>query len=142
MSEIHKTRLDEVALFRYGLIADIKDLPPGTKGIGKLLTDKASKCYCIPGSTRTSVDAETIRHWLKAYRKGGGFEGLKPKIRKDAGSSHALPERIADLLCELKEDSPSSPSSSSSASCARPASYRRRSRWQQAPCIASCRAGA
>ena len=42
MSEIHKTRLDEVALFRYGLIADIKDLPPGTKGIGKLLTDKAS----------------------------------------------------------------------------------------------------
>ena len=106
MSELHKTRLDEVALFRYGLIADIKNLPPGTKGIGKLLADKASKCYCIPGSTRTSVDAETIRHWLKAYRKGGGFEGLKPKIRKDAGSSHALPERIADLLCELKEDKP------------------------------------
>ena len=106
MSELHNTRLDEVALFRYGLIADIKDLPPGTKGIGKLLADKASKCYCIPGSTRTSVDAETIRHWLKAYRKGGGFEALKPKIRKDAGSSHALPERIADLLCELKENKP------------------------------------
>jgi putative transposase len=105
MSEPTTARLDEVALFRYGLIADIKDLPPGTKGIGTLLAKKASTHYCIPGSTRTRVNAETLRHWLKAYRKGG-FDALKPKPRKDAGSSHALPERVTDLLCELKENKP------------------------------------
>jgi transposase InsO family protein len=105
MSEPTTTRLDEVALFRYGLIADIKDTPRGTKGIGTLLARKANTHYCIPGSTRTRVNAETIRHWLKAYRKGG-FDALKPKPRKDAGSSHALPERVADLLCELKENKP------------------------------------
>jgi putative transposase len=42
---------------------------------------------------------------LRAFRKGG-FEALKPKRRKDAGSSHSLPEHVADLLCELKEEKP------------------------------------
>ena len=105
MSEPTTTRLDEVALFRYGLIADLKDLPPGTKGLGKLLAQKASAHYCIPGSTRTRVDAETIRHWLRYYRRGG-FDALKPKPRKDAGSSHALPQDLVDRLCLLKEEKP------------------------------------
>ena len=105
MSDPTTTRLDEVALFRYGLIADLKDLPPGTKGLGKLLAQKASAHYCIPGSTRTRVDAETIRHWLRYYRRGG-FDALKPKPRKDAGSSHALPQELVDRLCQLKEEKP------------------------------------
>jgi putative transposase len=105
MSDPTTTRLDEVALFRYGLIADLKDLPPGTKGLGKLLAQKASARYCIPGSTRTRVDAETIRHWLRYYRKGG-FDALKPKPRKDAGSSRALPQEVVDRLCQLKEEKP------------------------------------
>ena len=105
MSEPQTTRLDEVALFRYGLIADLKDLPPGTKGLGKLLAQKASAHYNIPGSTRTRVDAETIRHWLRYYRKGG-FEALKPKARKDVGSSRALQQELVDRLCLLKEEKP------------------------------------
>lgn len=105
MSERNDKHREAVALFRYGLIADLKDVPRGSKGLGKLLAEKASKSYCIPGSTRTHVDAETVRHWLRAYRNGG-FEALKPKARKDAGASHALPEDVADLLCELKEDKP------------------------------------
>jgi transposase InsO family protein len=105
MSEPTTTRLEQVALFRYGLIADLKELPRGTKGLGKLLHDKASRRYCIPGSTRTQVEAETLRRWLRDYRTGG-FDALKPKPRKDAGRSHALPEQVADLLCELKEHNP------------------------------------
>jgi putative transposase len=105
MSDPQKTRLEQVALFRYGVIADIKDVPRGTKGLGKLLAEKASKSYCIPGSTRTRVDPETVRQWLRAYRNGG-FEALKPKARKDAGSSHALPQELIDRLCLLKEEKP------------------------------------
>jgi len=105
MFESDTKRLDEVALFRYGLIADIKDLPPGTKGIGKRFAEKASASYCIPGSTRTRIDPETIRHWLRAYRKGG-FEALKPKPRTDAGTSHALPKQLADQICMIKEEKP------------------------------------
>lgn len=105
MSQPQNPRLDEVALFRYGLIADLKDLPPGTKGLGERLAQKAALRYCIPGSTRTRVQAETLRYWLRAYRKGG-FDALKPKPRKDAGTSHALPAQVADLLCSLKEEKP------------------------------------
>lgn len=105
MSDPKTKHLDEVALFRYGLIADLKDLAPGTKGIGKRFAEKASARYYIPGTTRTHVEVETLRHWLGAYRKGG-FDALKPKPRKDAGTSHALPAHVADLLVQWKDENP------------------------------------
>jgi transposase InsO family protein len=98
-------RLDEVALFRYSLIADLLHTPPGWRGIGRRLAEKAEQSYAIPGSRRSRVAAETVRHWLKAYRRKG-FDGLKPKRRSDAGRSHALPQLVADALCQLKEDRP------------------------------------
>lgn len=98
-------RREAVALFRYGLIADLLHLPPGGRGIGARLAEKAEQTYDVPFSGRARVAAETLRHWLKAYRRSG-FDGLKPKARKDAGSSHALPQHVQDLLCELKENQP------------------------------------
>ena len=64
-----------VALFRYGLLADIVHLPPGTPGVGERLRDKARHTYVIPGTRRTRVAAETLRDWLALYRSGG-FEAL------------------------------------------------------------------
>ena len=60
-----------VGLFRYGLIADLAHLPPGTPGIGERLREKANHAYTIPGTRRTRVAAETIRDWLALYRSGG-----------------------------------------------------------------------
>ena len=79
-----------VALFRYGLIADLVHLPPGTKGLYRRIEEKAEIAYTIPGSTRTHVAPETIRHWLKCYR-AGGFDALLPKPRADRGQSRTLP---------------------------------------------------
>ena len=45
-----------VGLFRYGLIADLAHLPPGTPGIGERLREKAKHSYTIPGTRRTRVD--------------------------------------------------------------------------------------
>ena len=51
---------------------------------------------------RTRVAEETIRDWLKAYRRGG-FEALLPKPRADRGQSRSLPPQVLDvLLAELK----------------------------------------
>jgi transposase InsO family protein len=105
MDETQEKRREAVALFRYALIADLLHTPPGWRGLGKELQKKADKQYDIPFSSRSQVAAETLRHWLKAYRKRG-FDALKPKQRRDAGSSHALPLAVADLLCQLKEDQP------------------------------------
>ena len=95
-----------VGLFRYGLIADLAHLPPGTPGIGERLREKANHAYAIPGTRRTRVAAETIRDWLALYR-GGGFEALYPKARVDRGRPRRLPPDIAELLVGLKTEQPS-----------------------------------
>jgi transposase InsO family protein len=61
--------------------------------------------YEIPGSRRTRVAAETIRDWLMAYRRGG-FDALRPQPRRDQGHARAIPQEVADLLCQLKEETP------------------------------------
>jgi putative transposase len=94
-----------VALFRYGLIADLVRLEPGAKGLYAQIEQKAAGEYVIPGSTRTRVAAETIRDWLKAYRRGS-FDALLPKPRADRGQSRSLPPEVADVLLEIKEGNP------------------------------------
>lgn len=101
-----KSNFDEqVALFRYGIIADLVNLPPGAKGLYGLIRKKAALSYAIPGSRRTKVAEETIRSWLKEYRKGG-FDSLLPKTRADKGKSRRLPREVADVLLAIKEDNP------------------------------------
>ena len=79
-------RRKQVALFRYGLIADLVQLPPHHRGLYKQLTEKAEREYEIPGTLRRHVAAETLRGWLRDYRRGG-FDALLPKVRSDLGAA-------------------------------------------------------
>lgn len=94
-----------VALFRYGLIAELVRLEPGAKGLYAQIETKAVGHYTIPGSSRTRVAAETIRDWLKHYRRGG-FDALLPKPRADRGQSRSLPAQVVDVLLATKEGNP------------------------------------
>jgi len=94
-----------IALFRYGLIADLMQLPLHQRGLYKLLEAKAAREYDIPGSLRRHVAAETMRGWLRDYRRGG-FDALVPKVRTDLGTARVLPAAVVDLLCEIKDTSP------------------------------------
>ncbi len=96
---------EQTALFRYGVIADFVHLPSGTKGLYQLIRKKAERQYTIPGSTRTRIAEETIRSWLKKYRKDG-FDGLLPKVRTDKGKPRKLPLEVADILLNAKEEYP------------------------------------
>lgn len=98
-------RRQQIALFRYGVIADLVQLPPLHRGLYKLLNDKAAREYDIPFSLRRRVAAETIRGWLRDYRRGG-FDALMPKVRSDVGSARHLPPAVVDLLCETKDATP------------------------------------
>jgi putative transposase len=104
MSETDDHR-QTVALFRYGVIADLIHLPPGSPGITDKLRTKASQEYLIPGSRRTRIAVETIRDWLKLHRKGG-FEALLPKPRADRGQPRRLPDTVAEALIAIKEQHP------------------------------------
>jgi len=94
-----------VALFRYGLIAEFLHRPNNQPGLYQRLRHKASQDYQIPGSPRQRVAAETLRHWIKDYKRGG-IDALKPKPRNDLGRSRALPQQLADQLLSLKEEQP------------------------------------
>jgi len=94
-----------VALFRYGLIADVLGLPPGSRDIRRALNEKAQRTYVIPGTRRTRVAVETMRDWLKLYRTGG-FEALYPKPRSDHGQPRRLPPEVAERLVALKTEQP------------------------------------
>ena len=94
-----------VALFRYGLIADVLRLPPGSREIRRTLNDKAQRTYTIPGTRRTRVAVETMRDWLSLYRNGG-FEALYPKTRTDRGRPRRMPPEVAELLVSLKTERP------------------------------------
>ncbi len=96
----------EVALFRYGLIADLAHLPPGTPGIRAQLRAKAEQSYTIPGTHRTRVAAETLRDWLQHYRRGG-FDALYPKRRADLGRPRRLAPEAAEVLIAIKTAHPS-----------------------------------
>jgi len=100
-----KQHSDEVALFRFGVIGDLVHLAPGTKGLYDRLREKAAIDYKIPGSLRTRVAEETIRGWLRRYRKGD-LDALRPRVRADQGQSHALPREVVDLLVSIKDDKP------------------------------------
>jgi len=105
MNDPDTDRRQDIALFRYGVIAELAQLSPGTKGLAQQLAAKAARDYAIPGSSRTRIAAETIRDWLKRYRRGG-FEALLPRPRADRGRSRALPDAVAEALLKAKEDNP------------------------------------
>ena len=105
MNDADSDRRQNIALFRYGLIADLLQPSPDDKGLNERLAAKAALDHTIPGSTRTRVAAETLRDWLKAYRRGG-FDALLPKERADRGLARALPAAAVEALLAAKEDNP------------------------------------
>jgi putative transposase len=105
MSEPDSKRRHDIALFRYGVIAELIQLPAGSKGLYARIDEKAAGEYQIPGSPRTRVAAETIRDWLKTYRRGG-FDALVPKPRGDRGQARSLPPEVVEALLATKEENP------------------------------------
>jgi len=100
-----KTWREQIALFRYGVISDLVSGPlaPGEKE--QLLGKIAAKQWQIPGTERTHIGRSTVRDWIAQY-EALGFEGLQPAQRRDAGRARALPEKVQQLLLQLRLERP------------------------------------
>jgi len=96
---------ESIALFRYGLIANIVRDPPRTNGVYRRLRQIAQREHVIPGSSRNKIAMETIRKWVSKYRTQG-FSGLYPKRRQDHGRARKLSQDVVDGLLDLKEKNP------------------------------------
>jgi transposase InsO family protein len=97
---------DEIALFRFSVIAEFfsREFRPGEKSA--LLREKVSQTYAIPYSPRITIAPGTLKEWMTRYRRGG-FEALKPKERSDQGQSRTLSPELTELIVTLKEENPS-----------------------------------
>ena len=95
----------DVALFRYGVIADLLSLPPGTPGICGEIRARAERAHVIPGSLRTRVAEQTMRDWIRLYRQGG-FDALVPKRRTDCGKPRRMTVDAAEILIAVKREAP------------------------------------
>lgn len=96
----------EIALFRYGLIAQLVHTPPDRGHQEALLREIASHTYPIPGSKRTRVSLTTLRRYLQTYREHG-FDGLRPAPRDDTGTSRAIPPEVLEKAIALRQEQPS-----------------------------------
>lgn len=96
---------EKIALFRYGVIAELVGRPPAPREKEKLLCAIAAKEWNIPGSPRAHIGRTTVRDWIELYQTHG-FDGLKPGSRADAGRSRAIPEPVQELLLKLRAERP------------------------------------
>ncbi len=98
-----KRRPRDVALQRFKMIAPL--LEPGLDRAElrfrreRVLADYEHINECGVVSERT------LRRYLESYRREG-FEGLYPKIRKDAGKTRAMPADILKAAAILKAELP------------------------------------
>ena len=95
----------QLALFRFGVIADLLSLERGSSALRSAMREKARRRWDIPGSRRTRIAFETLRDWLAAYRRDG-YEGLFPKRRSDRGCPRSLTPDVVALLLRLKQRYP------------------------------------
>jgi transposase InsO family protein len=93
-----KTR-EEIALFRYGLIAPMLN---GQQEPKMYYQEMEGKFHQVPYYGERKIAAKTMQEWLLHYRNHG-FDALKPKRRSDRGDSRRLSPDDKDHLLELRK---------------------------------------
>jgi transposase InsO family protein len=93
-------RREEVARFRYEVIAPLIHIDAGKGALKRTIAELASKDWNIPGSDKTCIGFGTIEHWLYRYRDGG-FPALMPSPRADSAKSRKITGEIAQAVDEI-----------------------------------------
>jgi hypothetical protein len=96
----------QIALFRYGIIAPILEVPPSRRGeVTAKIVEIASRSHYLPGRGPMFVKPRTIYEWLAAYRRYG-IKGLRPCWRKDRGARRVLNDEVLERAIELRKENP------------------------------------
>jgi hypothetical protein len=95
----------EVANFRYGLIAPLvtRKLEPGEQAA--LLREITSHTYDIPGGQSTKLQTRTLERYLRFYREGG-WDALLPSVRADKLACRQIAPDVLEKAIALKRENP------------------------------------
>lgn len=91
---------EQVALFRYGLIAPL--LHGSVEDKGDYLAEVSGRVYQVPYYGSMEYSPKTIQTWLGVYIKQG-LDGLKPRRRSDKGKPRVIPLEARQRILELRE---------------------------------------
>ena len=94
------TTSEDLALFRYSLIAPALQGTFSEKNMNRYFLDVASKQYNLPDGSEKTFNVNTIKHWYYDYKKGG-FSALKHTIRSDFGISKKIPISVLEDINEI-----------------------------------------
>lgn len=97
--------LNEIALFRFSLIAPVVNDTFDAISQMQYFRDVSSKTHTLPNGSKTKFSAGAIKKWFLTYRKDG-FEALVPKTRKDMGKPRNLNLNSIEKIHSLKEKFP------------------------------------
>ena len=107
MSDATRRRDDDralqVALFRYGVVAPLVERGPDARGVAALVEEVAGREHDLPGAGPLRVSPRTVYGWLSAFRRGG-VEALRPRVRKDEGTSRVLEEAVLERAVRLRKE--------------------------------------
>ena len=91
------TKREQIALFRYQVIAPLLSVTPGDGRLTKAIMALADREWMIPFSEKRFLKFKTIECWYYAY-KARGLQALEPEGRDDAGISRTISEPVGDLI--------------------------------------------
>ena len=95
----------EMALLRYRAISAYLVLEPKRGQRTAVLKELASKSWTLEDGRSVSFAAETLRGWVRRYRRGG-LDALEDHGRAKPGVG-VLTDAQKELVCRLKRDVPS-----------------------------------
>jgi transposase InsO family protein len=93
---------DDLALWRYGIIASLLHRHDDSPPLYRELTALSQRSYYTPDGQEKNLSPDTLRLWLWRY-KHLGLEGLRNKTRKDRGKT-TVSDSLRDALVCLRKD--------------------------------------
>ncbi len=91
---------EQIALFRYGLIAPLFNQQVTSKQ--EYLAQICGKSHMVPYYGRKDFTPKTVEEWLRNYRRGG-FAALRPKGRSDKGISRVISVEKKEQIISLRQ---------------------------------------
>ena len=102
--ETHPHPVETVALWRYGLISELLHGCSTGLTLAERLKGAAERTWNHPKQGLIRIKADTLRHWIYRYRKGG-IGCLEDQPRRDKGTSQ-VSKSIADKFTSLRNTHP------------------------------------
>jgi hypothetical protein len=94
----------DIALFRIAVLGPLVGAQLDHGDVVAICREMAQRRWQWPDGTLEEIAADTIRGWYYAYRRGG-FAALRPRDRKDLGTTE-IRASLAELILRAKRERP------------------------------------